>query len=91
MRLETMNNLTNIDGQLALVDARVSKTEQNISTIYVDNLDLKQNVDDMSLDIMNLNHSVTSLDQDVSMRLNTFNMTQVRIQSVIPCQYMSHL
>ena len=85
MRSETANNLTKIDGQLALVDARVSKTEQNISTIYVDNLDLKQNVDDISLDIMNLNYSVTGLDQDVSMRLNTLNTTQVRIQSVFPC------
>ena len=85
MRSETANNLTNIDGQLAQVDARVSKTEQNISTIYVDNLDLKQNVDAMSLNITNLNYSVTGLDQDVSMRLNTLNMTQVSIQSVFPC------
>ena len=91
MRSETAYNLTNIDGQLSQVDARVSKTEQNISTIYTDNLDMKQNVDAMNLNIMNLNYSVTGLDQDVSMRLNTLNMTQVSIQSVIPCQSMSPL
>ena len=88
MRSETAYNLTNIDGQLAQVDARVAKTEQNISTIYVDNLDLKQNVDNMSLDIMNLNYSVIGLDQDVSMKLNTLNTTQVRIQTVFPCQFL---
>ena len=91
MRSETAYNLTNIDGQLAQVDARVSKTEQNISTIYVDNLDLKQNVDAMSLNITNLNYSVTGLDQDVSMRLNTLNTTQVRIQTVIPCRFLWHV
>ena len=84
MRSEIANNFTNIDGQLVQVDARVSVTEQNISSNSIQILDLKQNDQDIGMDIMNLNYSVIGMNQDVSMKLNTLSTTQVRIQSVIP-------
>ena len=88
MRSETANNFTNLEGH---VDARVSVTEQNISSNSIQILNLKQNDYDIGMDIMNLNYSFIGLDHDVSMKLNTLNTTQVSIQSVIPCQSMSSL
>ena len=91
LRSETAYNLTIMDAQFAQVDARFTKTEQNISSNSIQILDLKQNDYNIGMDIMNLNYSVIGMNQDVSMKLNTLNTTQVRIQSVIPCQYMSPL
>ena len=88
LRSETANNFTNLEGH---VDARVSVTEQNISSNSIQILNLKQNDYDIGMDIMNLNYSFIGLDHDVSMKLNTLNTTQVSIQSVIPCQSMSSL
>ena len=91
LRSETVYNHTNlegqfaqVDGQLAQVDSIFSITEQNISSNSIQILDLKQNDYNIGMDIMNLNYSVIGLDQDVSMKLNTLNTTQVKIQSVIP-------
>ena len=80
MRSETAFNLTNLEGH---VDTSFSETLQNISVLSTNILDLKQNNEDMGLEIMNLNYSVTGLNQDVSMKLKTLNTTQVRILSMI--------
>ena len=72
MRSQTAQNLSNLDEK---VDTIFSKTLQNISTISLNILDLRENVtslgEDVSLEIMSLN-------QDSSVKLDNLNSTQVR-------------
>ena len=67
MRSQAVQNFTNLDGE---VDARFFETLQNITSISLDILDLRDSVtdleEDVGLEIMSLNHSIIGLDQDIS-------------------------
>ena len=75
MRSQTAQNFTNLDGE---VDTRFSETLQNITTISIDILDLKENVTGLDEDVGSVSSNIMSLNQDISVKLDNLNSTQVR-------------
>ena len=79
---ETLQNIaTNSFDILDLRDNVTSLTE-DVDSVSSDITILTQDVtglsEDLGLEIMSLNHSIISLNQDVSVKLNNLNLTQVR-------------
>ena len=68
MRSQTAQNITTLDGQ--------------VHSISYDILDLRENVTGLDVDVDSVSSDIMSLTQDVSVRLDNLNLTQVRNASL---------